>query len=1129
MSEPTPTPDPNLPPQDASNPAAPVPTPPVRKRRHVWPFVVGGVVVVLLLLLLLAPTIASTGLVRSVVVSKVNSGFINGTVEIQDWSVGWTSGIKVDGVRLKDANGVQVAELGELSTQLSLLSAIRGNYALGDTVIREGNFNIVRNPDGTNNLTNLFKPSDSKKSTSSKIPDVSGDIKLEKCRATYTDHARHQVVELTGLDGEVKIPDINQPVEDHLTFVAKVNGGSPGTLKLDGAVAAVHNNEVDAQGASGDQTATLQGFDVGVLTPVMQAADVDLATAGRADGAMKVTIKTLDDLAADGTVTVSDLRAAGKALDGDTYKTPSLALAVRNFSRRSGTDGKSHALKGGVNLTADQFNLAADVDAPQEALLQSIDLIKSAATAGGASSQAVALAGGSGTANAELHADVAKLTMQLPHVVKLIPGTTVQSGKLDFTAALKFTPDHAEVATRTGLTGVAAVRGGQSVSPGDVTASFDVNAVGGAKPDLTKLAAVVTSEFMTLNAGGDSLSNLSFDSHLDLAKFQARLGSIFDVDQLFHAPAGNHVTLAGDVTMKGGVQGNVVGPTQPSQPAGPGGPLNAWAEARVNNLTVSGLSANPVKLTGLYAGAGAQVLRAAGTSVSQAKDAWVRVSGWSDDPKKPWVNLDTAANVTFRQTPGAAGEKPSTSVNNADFNIKACDVDLARTQTQLAPVLALLASKGEPTTKPSVMDELADKSMSFDSGTIKMAGAGTYDGKNVVLPAASPFSLNVDQLKLRRVEPGAADAPAGQVQRLIVLANQVAVAFAGSYDGTRFHIDEARQLSANVDGIDVKRRTGAMQTTILAEQWMKVAAGGDVTLAPDGTSVNVPALSVTTADKLFDLTTDGPLAVSLAKGGAARRHGQDPPRRQPGVADERAERALAPQGRSRRQSRRATRVSPTRVRDADARGRSPGHHHARQGHVRRHLHPLRRRQGHEHRRRPHRLGPRRHAGDGRRAAPGPPGRTSQDSHRPLRPAVPRPGHRHGASRQRVRQRRRQGPVPQARQRWQDDRRVRHAPEHHRHPHAGQPRQGVGPDEVDAVRPRPRRCPPRRPPPARRCWLRKPFPPRVRRPPPRRRPRSTSPPARSTGPSPSSATPASPTSRKTCGSPTWRCSGTPARP
>src|SRR5262245_7251967 len=77
---------------------------PPKKKRRKWPWVIVGLLVLLLLLVALAPMIASTSPVRGIVVSKINEQ-LNGKLAVNDWSLGWTSGVKLNGVKIDDEHG----------------------------------------------------------------------------------------------------------------------------------------------------------------------------------------------------------------------------------------------------------------------------------------------------------------------------------------------------------------------------------------------------------------------------------------------------------------------------------------------------------------------------------------------------------------------------------------------------------------------------------------------------------------------------------------------------------------------------------------------------------------------------------------------------------------------------------------------------------------------------------------------------------------------------------------------------------------------------------------------------------------------------------------------------------------
>src|SRR4051812_33688363 len=116
MSETNPPtqPSPNEPPPGKPNEVKPQPQ---RKRRRRWPFILGGIVVLLLLLALLAPTILSAGPFKSMALNIVNDN-LDGKVEIADWSLGWNSGINVNGLKLYDDKGALILQASRVKTEL---------------------------------------------------------------------------------------------------------------------------------------------------------------------------------------------------------------------------------------------------------------------------------------------------------------------------------------------------------------------------------------------------------------------------------------------------------------------------------------------------------------------------------------------------------------------------------------------------------------------------------------------------------------------------------------------------------------------------------------------------------------------------------------------------------------------------------------------------------------------------------------------------------------------------------------------------------------------------------------------------------------------------------------------------
>jgi len=278
---------------------------PRRKRR--WPWIFGGVLIVLLLLVLLAPMLIS-GPGKGVVVSQVN-GLIKGSVEIDRLSLGWLSGQSLGGVTLKDPEGQTVATLDELSTDLSLLSAVRGNLDLGavniaglkaDLVVDESNqMNLLR-------AIELVNPAPPSEEPAQVPPSLALDAKLRDAQVTLTAPGIEKV-ELTDLDAEAKLASMGEPMTFNLQARSR-QGELAGDLKASG-----------------------------------QASNL---------------------FASDGTVTADKL-AADVTLDATGFPVDSVDQLVGMQGKLAAALGASIDLHVKANATADQQTLALDVKAPR--------------------------------------------------------------------------------------------------------------------------------------------------------------------------------------------------------------------------------------------------------------------------------------------------------------------------------------------------------------------------------------------------------------------------------------------------------------------------------------------------------------------------------------------------------------------------------------------------------------------------------------------------------------------------------------------------------------------------------------------------------------------------------------------
>src|SRR5688500_12254495 len=204
--------------------STPQETPKPARRRRRWPYVVIGILLLLLILVLLIPTIASTAAVRSMVVSAINEE-LNGKLAINDWSIGWTSGVTIDGIKIDDEKGVRVLEVSSIRVPMSLLAAARGNFDFGDVVIDKPNLvNVVVQSDGTTNVEKLAKKKAAQPAPESdepiQLPDLKGSITINDLRGTISGGQLPAPVTIEPSDLKIVIPSINEPItsEGGLTY-----------------------------------------------------------------------------------------------------------------------------------------------------------------------------------------------------------------------------------------------------------------------------------------------------------------------------------------------------------------------------------------------------------------------------------------------------------------------------------------------------------------------------------------------------------------------------------------------------------------------------------------------------------------------------------------------------------------------------------------------------------------------------------------------------------------------------------------------------------------------------------------------------------------------------------------------
>ena len=727
-----------------------------KKRRRRWPYVLLAVVLLIGLLVVFAPTLAGTGPGRSIIVSQVNQR-INGRVDIGELSLGWMSPVRVGGLKVFDSAGSQILEVPRLTTELSLLDAIRGKLYFGKVTVEGLNALVRRDAQGNINFAQLAPktapatestkpqpagPSQPTVTAKTTLPDISGELHLVNCRATFEDQIQGQTFFFPTIAGTVKCPDINSAIENALEIACKVGDEPPGNLTIAGRADIADGSVVDPDKMDVDQKLTIQGVELGSFMFALGKDGPLQKLAGLTSGAVSLRYRGGEGAGVEAEITSTNFAAGGPALKGDTFATQKLSLIVppTKLSMPVGSDDwKAWSLRIGSSGGADEIVFAIDqgsmrlgADAP----------LRSLANLG-----ANEPPGATGQLRSEIDLDVGALARQMPHVLTLQEGLTLTSGRFTHSADIQLAPDRATVKRlEAHLVNVRGQRGQQPVSlqPIDVVLTASSFGGGWAGPNIRDLNLTLTSGFANALFTGQDLASLSGNAKGDLKRLRDELGQVFDLGEL---------QLAGpfdvQVTSKGNVAANE----------------NATLSTTVtvtDLLVGTAKDKPPLRQSRVVLAAGGEVVRRPDGSVDQLRGGNITLS--TGDAAQPTV----AARISIPQvamTPPAppapqppASTQPASAVASATYQVTQLAVNLPKAKAEFGQFLTGL------------------EDYAFDRGILSVTGGGkyeqgalTYDGRVAVNDLAlSRSRVEVLQGYNLTTDAGFAYAPQGGGSQLDV-------------------------------------------------------------------------------------------------------------------------------------------------------------------------------------------------------------------------------------------------------------------------------------------------------------------------------------------------------------------------
>lgn len=521
-------------------------TPFVPKPRKRWGrrlLLVGGVLVVLLLILVaLAPTLAGTAPLRALALSRVN-GMLNGSVTVDDTSFGWFSGQRVGGVKVFDEQKSLILEVNRIETDLGLASALRGNLALGTTLIDLNLTRLQIDAEGNTNLDQLVKsspasmPSGAGKPASAagdgRLPNVSGKITV-KYRGTieYVDRIGGTPIApplvLEPGEAVLDVPDINSAVSNTIKLALRVGDRPAGSVDIGGKIDAIDGNQLNLEKLVADQSVKISAIDLSALAPILRVLKVEGDVGGMVNGQIALTADGTTRTGVDGAITITDLSAGGiPALKGDSFRTKQVTIPIQ--VTRAVVDAQTTLLK----ITSLRVEMPeARVVIAGEMTQQSLENIAAARQPGadGWLSTTIAVT------------DLPGISQQLRNALGLAVGVTVTGGELSQTFDVTLRADKAFAKARLDVS-ASGTRDGGRIAVAPIGLSLDATYTPTANPlqGVENAAIDLQSGFATAKGGGKTLDKLDIAGDFDLKKLEQQLAQFVDLGGMGLAGAGTFV------------------------------------------------------------------------------------------------------------------------------------------------------------------------------------------------------------------------------------------------------------------------------------------------------------------------------------------------------------------------------------------------------------------------------------------------------------------------------------------------------------------------------------------------------------------------------------------------------------
>ncbi|MEJ2649255.1 MAG: hypothetical protein P8016_12720 [Sedimentisphaerales bacterium] len=470
----------------------------LRAKRRIIQVVVIVFLVFVVFVIFAVPAIVSSGKVRQIIISKINSS-VQGKTQFSDLSMGWFKGIQIGDLSYKDNSGWLSVKVKSISTKPNYASMLFGNINLGQTRVDTPQVEINMNEKPAQTV----KAPTEAKSTSSKAPMIAlaTDIHINdgNVKVTGTDS---RTVELEQINSNVNIkPPGEQSIFTLGMIVASDNEKSK--IEAKGKVTPTKKSGWTMKDADIDAGVNIGDLDLESIEPFLEMAGINV----NAKGSISIDVQS---------------RIVAGQLENFSGTIKGSQLEIENARTKEKIE--TSVLDADVKLTRKEQMINIDKMQVQTdwAKIQAVGAVPTTIKSLDSflSSQA------NYDLNGTFDVNVAAIVSQMPMTIGLKEGTEISSGELTGDIKTIGSAGNKQIQAQAKLSDLRGTVEGKQVSlSAPISAQAQVSP-GQGGVNINNL--VVSAPFAEIKASGN-LKQVKFNGQADLSKLQSELSQFVDI------------------------------------------------------------------------------------------------------------------------------------------------------------------------------------------------------------------------------------------------------------------------------------------------------------------------------------------------------------------------------------------------------------------------------------------------------------------------------------------------------------------------------------------------------------------------------------------------------------------------